>query len=236
MAVSLPVVNPAPPIFGSVGTGNILVALDCIFFGFRYDGDMFESGDRIVSPLGLIVLAGGDGRRMRKNKARLPVPGGTLIERILNQLRGLFAETLVSVSEAAGFDFLPERKIEDPVPGQGPMRGLHTALTSARFDGNFVIACDIPDIDLPFLRSLLEASHGQSITIAAQPDGLPEPLFGVYHRSTCPEMERLLNLGFRSLLALHKKHPPRLVPLPLSARWMKNLNSPEDYRRFLNNA
>ena len=49
-------------------------------------------------PVTVIVLAGGRGSRMGADKAGLPLPGGTLLGRVLGQVGPLFDEVLVSVS------------------------------------------------------------------------------------------------------------------------------------------
>jgi len=184
-------------------------------------------------PLGLIILAGGDGRRMRADKARLPLPGGkTLIEHVIAQSERFFSQVLISVTRDSGLDFLPFEKIEDAVPDQGPMRGLHTALSSARCRSNFVIACDIPEIRIPFVRAMVKASAGFSVTVAVQADGRPEPLFGVYSLSTLPHMEYLLERKKFSLLDLFPLCPTRYVPLD-GPGWLRNLNTREEYRRFI---
>lgn len=170
---------------------------------------------------------------MRSDKARLPFPGGrTLIEHVIAQLEPFFDDILLSVSHASHLDFLPYPRIPDEVPGEGPMRGLHTCLSTARGEIYFVIACDIPEIRIGFVRDLVDASAGYDISVAVRSDGRPEPLFGVYRRSTRAAMNNLLRRKKYSLLDLFPLCSTRFVPLPVGAG-LVNLNTREEYHRFL---
>ncbi len=186
-------------------------------------------------PLGLIILAGGQSRRMRRNKALLPVPGGVLIEIILGQLRDRFAQAIVSVSSRKDFNFLSGVDLVlDPVPDQGPMYGIYHALGGSRHERNFVIACDIPVIDMDLLDTLIKASAAADIVVPENSEHLLEPLFGVYSQSVRPAMGKLLEEGERSLLPLFKSC--RINKVALEGKSLVNLNTREDYERFLKSA
>jgi len=156
-----------------------------------------------------IVLAGGRGSRMKADKAELAVGGRTLLERVLGQLEPYFEEILVSVSpgqaprltgpvgkrpasrairEASNRTSSP-RVVEDETPGLGPLGGILAGLKAATNDACAVIACDIPEIDLPLLRSLARAAGGTEIAVPTGPAGHYEPLFAVYRRSVVPEID-----------------------------------------------
>src|SRR5205807_1875209 len=103
------------------------------------------------------VLVGGNSSRMGQDKACLPFQGKTLLEHVA-----------AAVAEAAGSVTLvgaPERYqslgfpiIADSRPGAGPLAGIHTALSISHADWNMIVACDMPGISAPFLKSLLAAA------------------------------------------------------------------------------
>jgi len=182
--------------------------------------------------LSLIVLAGGKSRRMRKNKALLPFPDGTLIERIINQLKDYFDEVIISINEETDFGFLPYKLVKDEKPGQGPMMGIKTALSSSSHLKNFVIACDIPDIRISFLEKMIKEAGKHEIVIARAPNHRKEPLFGIYSKSVLPEMDKLLMSGIFSLLPLFEICQTKEMEIPDSS-WFRNLNTLREYKRFL---
>lgn len=183
-------------------------------------------------PLSLIVLAGGSSRRMQWDKALLPAPEGTIIEHILNQLEERFYEVLISVSSKEKFTFLKRRLIVDDKPDEGPMMGIKTALQASKNEKNFVIACDIPDIDFGFLQRLIREAEHSDVALPISSEGRPEPLFAVYSKSVLPEMEKLLDEGVLSLLPLFERCKVQYVPMGENA-WFKNLNTRKDYKDFL---
>ena len=180
----------------------------------------------------LIVLAGGRSRRMRAPKPLLPAPDRPLIERVLAQLDGRFAETLISVSKGGTLPGLPGRQVEDEVAGRGPIEGLRRGLAAASHPAAVVIACDIPDIDLGVLGRLMRAAAGVEIAVPVTPGGNFEPLFAVYKKAVLPVIDRLVASGENSLIPLFRACRTRTLPLA-DAAWLKNLNTPADYARFL---
>jgi molybdopterin-guanine dinucleotide biosynthesis protein A len=191
--------------------------------------DQFLCNDK---PLSLVVLSGGSSRRMQWDKALLPTPEGTIIEHILKQLEDHFDEVLLSVSNREKFAFLNRRMVVDEKPGEGPMMGIKTALQASKHEKIFVIACDIPDIDLGFLQRLIKEAEHSDIALPISPEGRKEPLFAVYTKAVLPEMEKLLDEGVLSLLPLFERCKVQYVPMEENT-WFKNLNTRKDYEDFL---
>jgi len=109
-----------------------------------------------------IVLAGGRGRRMKADKAGLAVGGRTLLEHVLDQLEPYFEDLLISVSGGQrtkpAFGGVSFTTVKDETPGLGPLGGILSGLRAAMNDACVVLACDIPDIDVPMLRALARAA------------------------------------------------------------------------------
>jgi molybdopterin-guanine dinucleotide biosynthesis protein A len=193
-------------------------------------------------PVSLILLAGGRSRRMKRDKAGLPMPEGTLLERILLQVEGYFDDILISLSPGQRLSISRGkppaggrpafRCIEDAVPGQGPMAGILAGLKAASHEVCAVIACDMPDIHIDFLRRLVRKAEIFDVVVPLSSDGLAEPLFAVYRRKVRAKMQKLLASGQRSLLPLLDRVRTYRFPVRDTA-WLKNLNTPDDYRLFL---
>ncbi|MGB6339383.1 MAG: molybdenum cofactor guanylyltransferase [Candidatus Aminicenantaceae bacterium] len=191
--------------------------------------DFFRCNGR---PLSLVVLSGGSSRRMQLDKALLSVSEGSIIEHIIKQLENHFDEVLISVSSKEKFAFLKRRLIVDEKPGEGPMMGIRTTLQTTKNEKSFVIACDIPDIDLGFLQRLIQEAEHSDIALPISSGGRKEPLFAVYDKAVLPEMEKLLDEGVFSLLPLFEHCKVQHVPMGENA-WFKNLNTRKDYEDFL---
>ncbi|MBN2244716.1 MAG: NTP transferase domain-containing protein, partial [Candidatus Aminicenantes bacterium] len=65
---------------------------------------------------------------------------------------------MISTSSPGEFDHLGYPIVLDESPGEGPMAAICHALQAARFEKNFVIACDIPGINLEFIKRLVRST------------------------------------------------------------------------------
>jgi molybdopterin-guanine dinucleotide biosynthesis protein A len=186
-------------------------------------------------PMTVLVLAGGRGSRMKADKASLDVGGTTLLAHVLAQVGPYFDEVLVSVSPGQDVDpsiTQQTRIVPDETPGLGPIGGLQAGLRAAGNDACAVVACDIPDVPVPFLRALARAAADFEIAVPKDPAGHFEPLFAVYKRSVSPAIEALLAAGERSLLPLYEKCRTAAVRMDSALR-LPNLNTRADYEAYL---
>jgi molybdopterin-guanine dinucleotide biosynthesis protein A len=184
----------------------------------------------------IVIQAGGESRRMGQDKALVPFLGQPLIERILERIRGLADEILVTTNNPGAFQFLGVPLYPDLVPDRGALGGLYTALRAASHPLVGVVACDMPFLNpdlLAFEREKLMGTKAD-IVIPETSSGL-EPFHAVYRRSTCLEpVKSALDAGkWRvdawfyqiKLLALTSEEM-RLYDPHLVSFW--NVNTPED--------
>ena len=102
-----------------------------------------------------IILAGGKSSRMGTDKGVLSINGKTMLEHICEQLHGTFGQILISATDAEKYSFAGFEVIEDKMPGQGPLMGIASALEASANEINFVVACDIPHIEMGCVRKML---------------------------------------------------------------------------------
>jgi len=178
-----------------------------------------------------IIMAGGDSHRMGIDKSMLPVNGRPLIERIYEQLRGSFEQVLISANDAAKFAFLGLAVVPDRVAGQGPLMGIASALNASDNDLNFVVACDIPRIELRFARRMLSeaAERGADIILPVGGNGKHEPLFAVYRKSTLVAIDKVLSSGGRKISDVFPLCTVKYIEMEGS---LINLNTAAEYERF----
>ena len=179
-----------------------------------------------------IILAGGKSARMKENKALLPIQGVPLIQKIGQNLEQHFQEIIVSAQSAELFDFLPYRVVKDEQPDQGPLMGVLCGLEASSNPINFVIACDIPEIDVPFLDRMMNYTNQYEIVVPMSGEDKYEPLFSFYNKSVIPRIKDLLNQQIRKINKLFPLTKTKYIPLE-NTGWYYNLNSSEDYRRYV---
>ena len=103
-----------------------------------------------------LVLAGGESRRMGRDKAEIRIDGETQLERTA-ALLARHTER-VSVSRRRADDPAPEgyAVIADEPAASGPIAGIAAALR-ARPDADWLVAaCDLPRLDDATLTALIE--------------------------------------------------------------------------------
>lgn len=183
------------------------------------------------------VLAGGESRRMGRDKALLPIAGQTMLERTAALLEPLVSGVTV-LGSPDKYGNLGWQVLPDAVPNRGPLAALVTGLRSTTTDWNLFLTCDLPFMEASFLEFLL-ASAREALEDAIVPrtaDG-PQPLCALYRRSALAVMERMLASGEVGVVDCFDALPARflteevLKAFAFPERLFKNMNAPEDYER-----
>ena len=200
------------------------------------DDCLFIDNEWMLRPkAGALILAGGDSRRMGRDKARLPVAGRPMIALIAEQLGALFEEIAISADRPDAFGFLKLPVIPDPEPGQGPLMAIASSLPRMTHDLNFVTACDIPRIRLGFVNRLIKSAAGYDLVLPYLDNQRYEPLFAVYRKSVVPEANRILAAGGRSVLELLGRIKINRIEIP-DRDWIRNINTEEEYADLVKSA
>jgi molybdopterin-guanine dinucleotide biosynthesis protein A len=163
-----------------------------------------------------VVLAGGMGRRLGRDKTRLRLPDRD--QDFLARTAGVLAAVLSDVRVSCRAD-LPERLtragaypiLPDHYPGGGALCAVYSAL---RHTGRpcLILACDLPFMREDVLVALLEARQ-QRPAASVQTvwrkisDGALEPLASVYEPQALPLLAQAIQRGEYSLV---RALPPAL--------------------------
>jgi molybdopterin-guanine dinucleotide biosynthesis protein A len=145
-----------------------------------------------------IVLAGGKGLRLGRDKALEVVDNRNLLQRVLSQLSSFSNDIIIvtakdkSLSQFTGNSGF--RIVADAYPGEGALVGLGTGLAASNSWYNLVVACDMPFLNQALLRYMLELSAGFDLVVPRLGE-LVEPLHAVYAKSCLAPIERLLEQG-----------------------------------------
>jgi len=179
-----------------------------------------------------IILAGGKSSRMKSNKALLPVSGIKLIEKLTASLKAFFDEIIISTNSENDYSFLSYKQVIDEGPDQGPLMGILTGLKASNNLTNFVIACDIPEIDIFPLKIMSDQAKFFDLVVPISDNGRYEPLYAFYNKRLIPEIEHMLGKGIRKVTELYKKCQPKLFPMKTIKSYY-NLNTKTDYFKYI---
>ena len=187
--------------------------------------------------LTICVQAGGESRRMGRDKALMPFLGRPLIQRVIDRLSPIANEVILTTNNPDKYRFLGLPLFPDIKPGRGSLGGLYTALSSATCETVAVVACDMPFAS----TSLIEAADRLLVEKAADvviPDsgGGLEPMHAVYRRETClPAIESAIEADKWKLISwfpqvkVHVLHPDEVKTYDPSRLAFWNLNTPEEF-------
>jgi molybdopterin-guanine dinucleotide biosynthesis protein A len=187
---------------------------------------------RVAIPATLLLLAGGQSRRMGRSKALLPVQETTLLEWLAERLHEDFDQLLVAARDASQLPpALRQRFVADHRPGSGPMAGIEAGLAAARHQTVVAVACDMPYVTGALLRRLAAAAEGHDAAVP-RVRGLLQPACAAYRRRALPAISAALEGGERKASEVIRR---------LEVSWLDgeqpelfaNLNTPSEYRAFL---
>ena len=157
-----------------------------------------------------IVLAGGKGLRLGRDKALVEIDGENLLQRVISRLSFLNSDIILVVAgkqhilEISGYPKL--KVVTDIYSGKGPLVGIYSGLLKSSSVYNLVVACDMPFLNKNLIGHMLDVSAGFDITIPRLGD-MVEPLHTVYSNNCLKAIEKLLaedSLKIDSLLKMVK--------------------------------
>lgn len=184
-----------------------------------------------LAPLYGLVLAGGESRRMGRDKAALAYGGRPQLAVTYDLVSRHCERTFVSVraeqaSEPAR-SALPQ--IVDGAVGSGPIAGIAAAQSAYPGVAWLVVACDLPFMSDATLALLVSRRSDHAVTAyRSAHDGLPEPLCAIYEPETRdPLLETIArgrNCPRKFVIACGV--PLLEQPDPAS---LDNVNTPDEY-------
>ena len=182
-----------------------------------------------------LLLAGGESRRMGRDKATMEVDGRPLWERQLELLRALGPKKIM-VSARTAPTWLPHdvKLLLDDSPSRGPLSGLVKALDAIETTHLVVLA-----VDMPFMTP---GELGGSLQLATEGCGVvpiirdhTEPLAAVYPAEAAADFQTALagsDFSLQSIVRmLAEAGKVKLWPVPTErAQLYRSVNEPGDFK------
>jgi len=179
----------------------------------------------------LLVLAGGQSRRMGRPKAWIEVGDTVLVRYVVERLAPAFSELMVSFAEPEQMEqLIPYRVVFDRKHNAGPLAGLEAGLLAARNQVVFAVGCDMPYVETSTAEVAVAAGRNCDAAIPRH-DGLFEPVCGAYRKSAIATIAHALDSG---------NYVAHDVVEQLDVTWLEDLdadqfeslNTPSDLERF----
>ena len=130
--------------------------------------------------------------------------------------------------------------VQDKFPGQGPLAGIHAALSSesARW-ANLVLSVDTPAVSPKFLKYLLKKSQeAMAVVTVPRAEGHLQTLCAVYRQQFAAVAEKALKEGRNKIDPLFSEVPLQVIEeeelkrLGFDPDIFDNVNTPEDWQRI----
>lgn len=161
----------------------------------------------MVTMKSAIILAGGQSRRLGREKGLLLFGKQTLVEHVSNRLRHVAGEVIIATATKK------QRKIYSKLltgcvittdeESGGPLAGVWSALQIVSGKAVAIVGCDMPLISEKAMRLLFELCKEHDAAIPQWPNGYIEPLHAVYNTSSCIKATRkALEAGRKDMRAM----------------------------------
>jgi molybdopterin-guanine dinucleotide biosynthesis protein A len=181
-----------------------------------------------------LVLAGGQSKRMGRDKALLRVGGETQLNRAVSLLEPLLDRVFVSTRVDQQDE--PERRKFDQIVDRyqelGPLAGILSAMENYPDKDWLVLACDLPHVDTHTIQHLLDSRLREHPFTAYKSsyDGLPEPLCAFYAAGSLPILKEFADDGIICPRKILIRSDTQLLDL-VNPESLDNINTPEDLEK-----
>ena len=152
-----------------------------------------------------IILAGGKSLRFGHDKVLERVGKTSLLEQVISRIDSLSKDIIIVTAKKRTFAPLANhpkvKMVSDIFPGQGSLGGIYTGLVKSGSFYNLVIAADMPFLNEPLLRYMIEVSNGFDFVLP-RVKNLYEPLHAIYSKNCIAPIESILKQGKKVIIEL----------------------------------
>ena len=186
------------------------------------------------------ILAGGKSSRMGFDKQMLMEDGRRLLEKVIETLREEFSDIIVITAKPELYDGMGVRVFPDTYQDRGPLAGIHVALTHTSSQYVYLLACDMPVVNLSFVRYMKERIQETGADICAcKFNDRMETFNTFYSRDLLPDVTHRLETGNSSLFRFIYGNQACVIEQEEAARFDKelsmftNINTRSEYEKYL---
>jgi molybdenum cofactor guanylyltransferase len=180
-----------------------------------------------------LVLAGGQSRRMGRDKTRIEVAGVPLVRRVADRLGEVCERVLVASGDGSSFIDIGLEEVADPVGFSGPLAGIVAGLEAAETELGAVVGADMPEVSPAVHVRLAQAWRGEAAVVPLVGERI-QPLHGVYATRWAGRLRERLDHGRRGVIAALSDvgargvGPEGWADLDADGRFARDLDVPDD--------
>ena len=189
-----------------------------------------------IAKLNGLVLSGGKSTRMGTDKGLIEYHRKPQREHLYHLLSEVCENTFISLraeqEKETPYGFAT---IADEDNFRGPFNGILSAHNFDRKSAWLVLACDLPLIDLPALKELIESRNPDkyATAFANEEDPLPEPLCAIWEPFALQKAIAYLEAGNGTCPRKFLINNDTQLVFPENKNVILNANSVEDYQAAL---
>lgn len=149
-----------------------------------------------------IILAGGKSSRMGFDKQFLKLRDKFLVELLAEKLEKVFSEIIIVTGRPEEYEKHGYKLVEDEVRNFGPLAGIHVGLKNSTSMHNYIVACDMPFINLKYLEymmGLIEQHEGRVDGVITRLGEWIEPFNAFYSKNLLGRIEENIKKGKRQI-------------------------------------
>ena len=186
-----------------------------------------------IAPISAVVLAGGRGRRLGRDKATVELGSQTLLQRVIESVSQLSDDIIAVLRPGQHLQVDGARLATDAEPFAGLLAGMAAGITSARYYWCLVVASDMPFLNTDLIWHMMSLRPGYDVVVPRVEAGV-EPLHALYHKRCLPALWRALRAGERRVVSFYRPLKVRYLESVEIARFdptgrsFFNINAPED--------
>ncbi len=181
-----------------------------------------------------VVLAGGQSRRMGRDKALIQTPRGqTLLAHAFQTLTHT-VDGSVWISLPYGSQASTPCELPDEEPNGGPLAGILRALRQSTAAWMAVLATDLPGAEPALFAQLCPSRDlgADAVLPVCETSSVRQPLAGLWSHALARPLHEYLMHGGRRVSDFLDHHHTLWVPVRQES-WIINVNTPEEWSAWL---
>lgn len=187
-----------------------------------------------------IILAGGKSSRMGFDKQFLKIDERKLMDSIIHKLEEEFDEIIIVTNKPEYYIGLSHKITQDIIEDKGPLAGIHAGLKESSSRYVFVLACDMPNINMDYVRYMKQSIEDKDVDgcVTNFMDWI-EPFSSFYSKDIIDNIEKHLLSNKRSInsllgsLNIHYIEEDKARDFSPNWDMFLNLNTKEDLNSYL---